>query len=179
MDDEAITLVDHRATWRRQFLEQQARLAILLQPWLAAPPEHIGSTAVPGLRAKSVIDILAPVASLAGAERAIAVLERNGWLFWPGDPNRHYRMWFLRPNAAARTHHLQIIRHDHPDVRALLLFRDALRGDAALRDAYAALKARLADKYRTDRNAYTNAKSDFVRSVLRDACVVPSRRPVG
>jgi GrpB-like predicted nucleotidyltransferase (UPF0157 family) len=179
MDDAAITLVEHDANWRQRFLEQQARLAILLRPWLAMPPEHIGSTAIAGLRAKPVIDILAPVASLADAERAIAVLERDGWLFWPGDPNRHYRMWFLRPTAAARTHHLQIVQHDHPDARALLLFREALRSDAALRDAYAALKDRLADRHRGDRNAYADAKSDFVRSVLRDAGVVPSRRPIG
>jgi GrpB-like predicted nucleotidyltransferase (UPF0157 family) len=102
MDDAAITLVGHDATWSARFLEQQARLAILLKPWLAAPPEHIGSTAVPGLRAKPIIDILAPVVSLADAEQAIVVLERDGWLFWPGDPNRHYRMWFLRPAAVPR-----------------------------------------------------------------------------
>jgi GrpB-like predicted nucleotidyltransferase (UPF0157 family) len=54
--DEAVMLVGHDPLWRGRFLEQQARLSASLQPWLAAPIEHIGSTAVPGLRAKPIID---------------------------------------------------------------------------------------------------------------------------
>ena len=81
-----------------------------------APPEHIGSTAVPGLRAKPIVDILAPVRSFTEAGQAVAVLEQDGWLFWPEDPNRFYRLWFLRPTPAARSHHLQIMQHDHPEL---------------------------------------------------------------
>jgi GrpB-like predicted nucleotidyltransferase (UPF0157 family) len=179
MADAAIILVDYDPAWRDRFREQQARLSVLLKPWLAGRPEHIGSTAIPGLRAKPIIDVLAPVVSLADAEAAVVALEQDGWLFWPDDPNRNYRMWFLRPNPAARTHHLQVIQDDHPDVRALLLFRDALRRDPTLRETYAALKEGLAARHRSDRNAYSDAKSDFVRSVLHAAGVVPSRQPVG
>jgi GrpB-like predicted nucleotidyltransferase (UPF0157 family) len=180
MTDEPVVLVDHDPAWRDRFLEQQGRLSQLLLPWLAAPPEHIGSTAVPGLRAKPVVDILAPVASFAAARAAIPLLENDGWLFWPDDPNRAYRMWFLRPRPDARTHHLQIMQHDHPDARALLLFRNRLRADPSLRHAYTALKNRLAQQFGADRNAYTDAKSDFVRSVLHAAgAEAPSRKPVG
>ena len=71
------------------------------------------------------------------------------------------------------------MQHDHPEVRKLLLFRDALRNDAALRQAYAVLKDRLAARHHTDRDAYTDAKSDFVRSVLQAAgAAPPSRLPV-
>jgi GrpB-like predicted nucleotidyltransferase (UPF0157 family) len=107
--DEAVMLVGHDPLWRGRFLEQQARLSASLQPWLAAPIEHIGSTAVPGLRAKPIIDILAPVVSLDAAHAAVPVLEHNGWMFWSDDPNRSYRLWFLRPRPDARTHHLQIM----------------------------------------------------------------------
>ena len=138
-----------------------------------APPEHIGSTAVPGLRAKPIVDILAPVRSFTEARQAVAVLEQDGWLFWPDDPNRFYRLWFLRPTPEARSHHLQIMQHDHPELHKLLLFRDALRNDAALRQAYAALKDRLAARHHMDRDAYTDAKSDFVRSVLQAAGAAP------
>ncbi len=180
MTDEPVVLVNHDPLWRERFLEQQARLSTLLRPWLAAPSEHIGSTAVPGLRAKPVVDILAPVVSFESARAAIPVLESDGWLFWPDDPNRSYRMWFLRPRPDARTHHLQIMQHDHPDAHALLQFRDALRAEPALRHAYAALKGHLAQKYAADRNAYTDAKSDFVRSVLHAAGAdVPSRKQLG
>lgn len=176
MPDELITLADHDPSWRDAFLDQQAALSRLLRPWLAAPPEHVGSTAVPGLRAKPIVDIAAPVRSLHAAQGAVPVLEQDGWLFWADDPNRSYRLWFLRPRPEARTHHLHIMQHDHPELRNELLFRDALRNDPALRAAYAALKERLAEQHRADRNAYTDAKSEFVRSVLRGAGAPPSHR---
>ena len=69
----------------------------VLGPWLAGPVEHIGSTSVPGLPAKPVIDILAPVRSLAAAQDSVSALAADGWLFWSEDPCRHYRLWFLRP----------------------------------------------------------------------------------
>ena len=180
MSDEPVTIVDYDPAWRDRFLDQAAALTTILQPWLAAPVEHVGSTAVPGLRAKPVVDILAPVVSLVQAQAAIAVLTADGWLFWPDDPNRDYRMWFLRPKPEARTHHLHVIQCDHPAARAELAFRDVLREDPVVRVAYAALKDRLAVQYRTDRDAYTDAKSDFIRSVLHAAGIdATSRKPVG
>jgi len=180
MSDEPVTIVDYDPAWRDRFLDQAAALTTILQPWLAAPVEHVGSTAVPGLRAKPVVDILAPVVSLVQAQAAIAVLTADGWLFWPDDPNRDYRMWFLRPKPEARTHHLHVIQHDYPAAHAELAFRDVLRRDPGVRKAYAALKDSLAVQYRTDRDAYTDAKSDFIRSVLHAAGVdATSRKPVG
>ena len=176
MSDEPVMLVDYDPAWRHRFLEQAARLTAILQPWLAAPVEHVGSTAVPGLRAKPVVDILAPVTSLDAARAAVPVLERDGWLFWPDDPNRDYRLWLLRPKPEARTHHLHVIGHDHAAARAELEFRDALRKDPALREAYAALKDRLAVQHRTDRDAYTDAKSAFIRSALHAAGIVAQPR---
>lgn len=169
MADQAVYLVDHDPSWHERFVVQRDALMRLLRPWLAAEPEHVGSTAVPGLRAKPVVDIAAPVVSLADAAAAVPMLEADGWLFWPDDPHRSYRLWFLRPTPAARTHHLYLMQHDHPELRRLRLFRDGLRSDARLRDAYAALKERLAAQHRTDRDAYTDAKSAFVQSVLEAA----------
>jgi GrpB-like predicted nucleotidyltransferase (UPF0157 family) len=177
MPDEAISLIDHDATWATRFAKQQVRLSELFGPLLVGSIEHVGSTAVPGLRAKPIVDLLAPVTSLAVARHAIPRLTEGGWLFWPDDPNGSYRLWFLRPRPDARTHHLQIIAHDHPAARALIVFRDALLEDPALRDAYAALKGQLAARHRNDRDAYTNAKADFVRAVLRaKGAAEPPRR---
>lgn len=169
MADQEVYLVDYDPVWHERFVLQRDALAQLLRPWLVAPPEHVGSTAVPGLRAKPVVDIAAPVVSLASAEAAIPALQADGWLFWPEDPNRSYRLWFLRPTPAARTHHLYLMQYDSAELQRLLLFRDALRDDAALRHAYASLKDRLADQHRTDRDAYTDAKSAFVQWVLEAA----------
>jgi GrpB-like predicted nucleotidyltransferase (UPF0157 family) len=179
MVDQSIELAAYDPSWQASFVEQQARSSIILKPWLAGEIEHVGSTSVPGLRSKPIVDILAPVQSLAASRAAIPILEEDGWLFWPDDPNQDYRLWFLRPNPAARTHHLQIIQHDHPSFRALIVFRDVLRRDSKARAAYSALKADLASKYQSDRNAYSNAKTEFVQAIVEAEGVSPSsRKPV-
>ena len=97
MADQKVETADYDPSWPGRFAGECQRVTGVLAPYLAAPVEHIGSTAVPGLRAKPVIDMLAPVASLAAAAAVIPALEKAGWLFWPDDPCRHYRLWFLRP----------------------------------------------------------------------------------
>ena len=68
MADQAVELVDYDPGWPQRFAEQRESVEELLRPWLARPVEHIGSTSVPGLRAKPVVDMLAPVVSLAHAQ---------------------------------------------------------------------------------------------------------------
>jgi hypothetical protein len=82
----------------------------------------------------------------------------------------------LRPNPTAQTHHLQIIQHDHPSFRALIMFRKVLRRDVKARAAYSALKVDLASKHQTDRSAYSNAKTEFVQAILEAEGVSPSSR---
>lgn len=179
MADQSIELTAYDPTWPARFAEQQVRLDTILKPWLAGEIEHIGSTSVTGLKSKPIVDILAPVRSLTASRTAIAVLEKDGWLFWPDDPNQNYRLWFLRPSLEARTHHLQIIQHDHPNLRALIAFRDALRRDPEAREAYSSLKEDLASKHQSDRNAYSNAKTEFVQSILEAwGFARSSRKPV-
>ena len=179
MVDQSVELIDYDLTWPTRFVVQKTRLTMILSPWLAGEIEHVGSTSVPGLRSKPIVDILAPVQSLAASRAAMPILEEDGWLFWPDDPNQDYRLWFLRPNATARTHHLQIIQHDHPSFRALIVFRDVLGRDVMARKAYSALKAELADKHQSDRNSYSNAKTEFVQAILEVEGVSPSsRKPV-
>lgn len=177
--DQSIELVDYDPAWQTRFAEQQECLGALLASWLAGEIEHIGSTSVPGLRSKPIVDILAPVQSLAATRAAIPILEKDGWRFWPDDPNQGYRLWFLRPDPATRTHHLQIIQHDDSNRQALIVFRDVLRRDAAALAAYSALKDDLANRHRRDRNAYSNAKTEFVRAILRgEGLCLSSRQPV-
>jgi GrpB-like predicted nucleotidyltransferase (UPF0157 family) len=167
--DQRVEIAGPDPAWADRFAEQQAVVEELLRPWLSGRVEHIGSTAVPGLPAKPVIDMLAPACSLPEARAALPALEEAGWLFWPEDPCGHYRLWLLRPRPEARTHHLQVVEAGHPHARALLAFRDALRADAGLRREYASLKERLAEEHRGNRNAYTNAKEGFIQRVLQRA----------
>jgi len=176
MADQRVEVVDYDPGWPELFAAQRPSVAELLGPWLAGPVEHIGSTAVPGLRAKPIIDMLAPVGSLASAQQAVPVLTSAGWLFWPGAPCRHYRLWLLRPRPEARTHHLQVIEDGHRHALALLAFRDVLRADPGLRNEYANLKERLAREHPDNRNAYSNAKGGFVAEALRRAGIDPPPR---
>jgi GrpB-like predicted nucleotidyltransferase (UPF0157 family) len=88
MSDQRIEHVDYDSRWVDRFVEQKLALTSLLAPWLSGQIEHIGSTSVPGLRAKPIVDLLAPVQSLITVQSAISVLEPDGWLFWSTDPNR-------------------------------------------------------------------------------------------
>lgn len=176
MADQRVTLVGYDPAWPGRFAEQRSLVQELLGPWLAGPVEHIGSTAVPGLRAKPIVDMLAPVGSLASAQAAVPALAAAGWQLWPDDPGRHYRLWFLRPAPEARTHHLQLIEYGDAHAVALVAFRDLLRADDGLRREYADLKGRLARQHPGSRNAYTNAKSTFVAQALRQAGVEPPPR---
>lgn len=175
--DMPVDVVDYDPAWQREFAEQRTRLTILLHGWLAEPVEHVGSTAVPGLASKPIVDILAPVTSLETARGAAAILENDGWLHWPTDPNRPWRMWFLRPQPDARTHHLYLIQYDDPHVGELRALRDVLRSDDAQRDSYGALKRKLAKAFRDDREAYTKAKTGFIRNVLHQSGIELHRRP--
>jgi len=174
--DEPVHVTGYDPAWPARFADERDQVTAALARWLAAPVEHIGSTSVPGLPAKPIVDMLAPVRSLAEAQDAVPPLQRDGWVFWPEDPYRYYRLWFLRPQPESRTHHLHVIEHDHPHAQALLAFRDALRADPDLRTSYADLKKQLAREHRGNRNAYTNAKADFVAGVVRAAGLeLPSR----
>ncbi|MFT4190248.1 MAG: GrpB family protein, partial [Comamonas sp.] len=82
-------------------------VAQCLAAWLIGPPEHIGSTAVPGLAAKPVIDIMAPVRSLAHSEAAIAAAAQIGYVHFPYKPERMH--WFCKPSPDFRTHHLHLV----------------------------------------------------------------------
>jgi GrpB-like predicted nucleotidyltransferase (UPF0157 family) len=88
MADQKIEIVDYDPAWPELFAEEQPAVEALLAPWLCGPVQHVGSTAVPGLRAKPVIDMLAPVGSLPAVVAAVPGMEGAGWMPWPEDPLR-------------------------------------------------------------------------------------------
>lgn len=159
-----IEIVPWDPAWPRRFEAEQALLAGALRPWLVAEIEHIGSTAVPGLAAKPVIDIMAPVASLAACRDAIAAAAGIGYLHYPYRPEVMH--WFCKPSPGHRTHHLHLVPYRSALWFQRLAFRDALRSDDRLRSEYVALKQRLAAQAGEDREAYTDGKSDFIARVL-------------
>jgi GrpB-like predicted nucleotidyltransferase (UPF0157 family) len=162
--EEPIRLVPWDAAWPGLFEAERALLEPVLSEWLAGPIEHIGSTAVPGLVAKPVIDIMAAVHDLPSSLGARAALAPLCYVHFPYRPDVMH--WFCKPSPARRTHHLHLVPVQSPLWSERLRFRDVLRGSADAAAAYAALKADLAERHRFDREAYTDGKTAFVRSIL-------------
>jgi GrpB-like predicted nucleotidyltransferase (UPF0157 family) len=101
--DQAIYLVPYDPTWPRQFEEERARLAHVLRPWLKGAIEHIGSTAIPGLMAKPIIDMMAGVRDLVSSRDARVALASLDYVYFPYRPDVMH--WFCKPSPAHRTHH--------------------------------------------------------------------------
>lgn len=162
--EEPISLAPYDPAWPGLFLEESRQLEVVLRPWLAGAIEHIGSTAVRGLTAKPVIDIMAAVLDLESSVPARDAVAQLGYVYFP------YRAevmhWFCKPSPEHRTHHLHLVPAGSALWAERLLFRDYLRSTPAAAAEYAALKIELAARYRFDRETYTDAKSDFVRSIL-------------
>ena len=154
--------------WSARFEQEAAVLRVHLAPWLAGGVEHVGSTAVPGLAAKPILDMVAPVRNLDEARAAAPELAALGYRH--ADHRPQEALWFYKQpgdDHQTRTHQLHLTRHNSHLWRERLAFRDALRADPALLRDYQALKQ---DLSRTlDLAAYTEGKRGFVAAVLRDA----------
>ena len=166
-NEEPISLVAYDEAWPARFQHERLELAQVLAPWLAGPIEHIGSTAVPGLLAKPVIDIMAAVTDLASTVPARAAAATLGYVYFPYRPDVMH--WLCKPSPAHRTHHLHLVPIGSPLWADRITFRDYLRSDPEAATEYAALKRQLATRFEFDREAYTDGKSAFVTGVLERA----------
>ena len=169
---EAVVIEPYDARWPELFERERAHLRDALPALLVRRIEHFGSTAVPGLAAKAVIDMLVEVADLEATRRhVVPILEAKGYdYFWRpthGDDGPPFYAWFIRrdPASGRRTHHIHMVEAHFEQWQALL-FRDHLRADADAARDYEALKRRLAEEYPDDRVAYTKAKTGFVTRII-------------
>lgn len=132
--------------------------------------EHVGSTAVPGLGAKPIVDILLGAPTLAIVERHIPGLVETGYRYVPeferAMPERRY---LVKTHGHPGYFHLHAVVYDTPFWRDQIAFRDILREDPGYAERYWRLKSTLAVRLRNDRAAYTDAKSEFIRNALARA----------
>jgi GrpB-like predicted nucleotidyltransferase (UPF0157 family) len=162
-DADPLAICDYNPAWADQFADLSAGIVASLQS-MVLRVEHVGSTAVPGLAAKPILDVDAVLASSAGLPQAIRLLADLGYVH-EGDLGVKGREAFRCPSGEAQ-HHLYVLIEGAAELRRHIAFRDALRADAALRDEYAQLKRLLAAQYPGDREAYTQGKSTFIRTVI-------------
>lgn len=159
-----VRVVPYQSTWPRLFASEADRLQQhFARDGLPVLIEHTGSTAVPGLAAKPILDILAGYPQGAAVAAYIGVLTRADYVHRETQeiPGREF---FRRGNP--RAYHVHLAAIDSAFWRDHLTFRERLRADDALRDTYAALKRDLAARYPQDREAYLAAKESFVNGVL-------------
>lgn len=166
-----VELIPYDPAWPALYDAEAERLRSALPAGLILAMEHFGSTAIPGMPAKPIIDILMAVPSVEAA-RCIAIrpMEAMGYAFWAGNPKQD-RLFFVKdlpPAAPRRTHHVHVCEAGG-EMWQRLAFRDHLRENPAEAQRYAALKRELAARHREDREAYTAAKAGYVEEVLARA----------
>lgn len=156
-----IEIVEYNPHWPALYEEERARVAAALGA-LVASIEHIGSTSVPGLSAKPIIDLLVTVTRLGQVDPYVAPLESLDYTYFPilGNAAR-----YTFGKGDPHTHHLHIVQHGGEEHLRPLAFRDELRTHPDDARRYAALKRDLAARFHGNRRAYLQGKSDFVRSI--------------
>ena len=160
-----VEVVPYDPGWPGRFHWKRGVMRAALGP-AAGSIDHMGSTAVPGLAAKPVIDILVSISDVEDEESYRVPLERTGLQFRSRDEVHRY---FRPPAGSLRDVQVHVAEADSDWRREHLLFRDYLRAHSDVADAYGALKLRLAAEHPTDRIAYTDMKGAFIREALVDA----------
>ena len=162
-----VRLVPHNARWAELFTHEAARIhTALTECNLPITVEHMGSTAVPGMPAKPIIDILVGWLGEEDRSALIPALQKHAYVY-RGDQGIVGRDFFRLGNP--RQYHLHLTRLGASFWRAHLAFRDLLRADGKVADAYGTLKQQLALKHPRDRGAYIDGKTAFVQAALQHA----------
>ena len=172
---EPIRLAPYDPDWPARFESERALLEGAIGRWAIGGIHHVGSTAVPGLAAKPVIDILVGVADLASSRACFEPLAELDYLYAPYLPEQMH--WFCKPDPRRRTHHLHLVPEGSRRYRDELAFRDLLRADPATASDYLALKRELAERFEHDREGIHRRqgrvhrpRAQLTASIARSTC---------
>lgn len=167
LDSGSVLLRPYDLRWPGQFEQASGEIRRALGSAIL-DVQHVGSTAIPGLCAKPILDILVSIPNFEQGVELVPALNNLGYEFRPAEeiPDRHY---FRRREGTRRTHHLSLAEPTSRYHTVTLAFRNALLRHPELAAEYAVLKQQLAAKYPTNRESYINGKSKFVERVLAAA----------
>lgn len=172
---DGVDVVPYDPRWAGWFLVEREHLLACLPADLVRRIEHFGSTAVPGLSAKPIVDILVEVRDLGETRaRIVPVLESQGYeYFWRptrGDDGPPFYAWFIkRDGSGRRSHHIHMVEAQFQEHWERLLFRDYLIAHPEVARRYQALKLELAARHRGDRLAYGRGKAGCIEAVMAEA----------
>jgi GrpB-like predicted nucleotidyltransferase (UPF0157 family) len=167
---EPIIIVNYNPAWPRLYEEEKMHILDFIGEYIEEI-QHVGSTSVPDLGAKPIIDIMIGIRNLSLVDKCVQPLQSLGYEYLGefGIPGRHY---FRKPPAALtrrRTHHVHMVETNHDGWRKTLLFRDYLRTHLEDARQYEVLKRALAKQFGSDGEGYTDAKTEFIEAVLAKA----------
>lgn len=165
MSTQRVFLEPHNPCWAEEFTRESSLVANVLGELLVVAMHHIGSTVIPVIRAKPIIDMLAVVSDVSLLDEASPRLEALGYEVMGefGIPGRRY---FRKNNAAGtRTHQIHAFQAGSPQIQRYMSFRDFMRAHPDCAQQYDALKHRLAEQYPNDIASYTDGKDEFIREM--------------
>jgi GrpB-like predicted nucleotidyltransferase (UPF0157 family) len=165
-EEDRIEISEYDPAWPAEFEAEQERIRAALDSGLQVEMQHIGSTAIPDMAAKPIIDILLMVHEGAEHARVIQGLQEIGYVYWEENPEPG-RMFFVKgmpPFGKRRTHHVHVF-DDAMERNRRIAFRDYLRSHADAAREYAELKRQLAEQFSHDREAYTRGKDEYIARI--------------
>ena len=160
---DAVVLCEFSVDYPKKF-QEEVRLLRAVFPDCECRFHHIGSTAIPSILSKPIIDIAVELESFPLVKDEIAEVEKLGYRYWNSNPNENHQFFFKN---LPRTHHLHVCPVGAEKLERELRFRDRLLLDETLKSQYEDLKKSLAKKYHMDREKYTDMKSEFINTVLQ------------
>ena len=165
-EEDRIEISGYDPGWSAEYETESNKISAELGSNLLLEIHHIGSTAIPGMAAKPIIDILLMVHEGAERARVILGLQKLGYVYWAENPEPG-RMFFVKgmpPFGTRRTHHVHVF-DDAVERNRRIAFRDYLRSRADAAREYAELKRQLAEQCSSDREAYTRGKDEFIARI--------------
>lgn len=164
-----VSIVEYCPQWREMFEEEKRLLQAVLAE-VSAKVEHIGSTAVNGLAAKPIIDIMIGLPNFSVADSLVSRIENLGYEYFNKyEDEMPYRRFFAKNSNGIRTHQIHMIETGSEFWERHLLFRDYLRQNPEMTNDYAALKKQLAEREWADVNEYADAKTKFIKGIENKA----------
>lgn len=165
--EETIKLSEHNPTWLREGGDEISRILRVLDPSLVIDIQHVGSTAIRGVSAKPIIDIVVLTTTLDEARDAIEPLTKMGYKHLADYPDKS-GLYFAKSGDAGDSHHVVLIE-DEEKYEDYILFRDYLKKYPFVAEEYEKLKTDLANSFRYDREGYNKGKADFITRIINKA----------
>lgn len=163
---EQVRILPYDPQWTQRYEMERMRLLTLFpEAFLAL--EHVGSTAVPGMAAKPIVDMMGGVRSMKEADALLPALCQNCYSTSAEfNATLTDQRWLMRHASGHRTHHLHLVIHEADEWRRKIAFRNSLRANPDVARRYEELKLKLAEDMGSDREAYTSAKAEFVEEIV-------------